>query len=442
VSDEPEEPKWWAAHAGDPAVRSLRERLLSKTSELLRSLADTRIKTRTSEAGTFRSIVLRVAQYWNDQADDECHVKMIASDDAEPFGLHGCGWDDQPSTGDPACEWCANGMKRSYELFGHLYGPLIPAVEAFCAEANQNMDDDAAYRPWATVRLEPSGEVATRIVGVLVRPWLDMPTDRAAYLPVDDRVLALAGDRDARDVLVDALIEAGDPRGEALAHGTLDDELARTWLGALDPIVPRSGLELDRGVPSAIGLYLDASYFDSDERLPLAFRPAVRFLPGSRKAIWPALAAARALGPLDAEALLALATSPVPFRAAELELEVSNADELSDLVDTLDAARPNLPELRAVRFIGYGVSRHNADTLARSELAGLALEVTSPLDNLDEHLADVPAWRAIGATVSMYDADAHRASGWIVPPTGHPYRRGYHRRADAERGARLLGVLR
>ena len=63
-----------------------------------------------------------------------------------------------------------------------------------------------------------------------------------------------------------------------------------------------------------VGHYLDRE-LDRDEHLAFAFRPAVRFLPGSKRTIWPALAPVRSLAPLDEVALEALAACGVPFRA-------------------------------------------------------------------------------------------------------------------------------
>ncbi len=424
-------------------MRSLRAHLLDTTAKHLAELASTPVVTRDGKthAGTYRSLVVRVAQYWNDQADDECHLELIGVATDEPFALHGCAYDDAGS-GDPVCGSCAvQGIGLSYKLFGHLYGPLIPAVEAFCAEgANQNMAYDDAYRPWAIARVTADGSVAAQLVGALVRPWLDLPTTRAPSFAVDDRVLALAGDRDAREVLIDALLEADDPRGEALAHGAIDPVLARSWLGSLDSHVPRSALELVGGMPDAIGLYLDREP-DEDEQLAFAFRPAVRFLPGSKRAIWPALAPARSLGPLDEVALEDLAATGVPFRARDVELELGDRTQLRALLDAFAHARRQLPELRAVRLVG-DVSRDSIASVRRGELDGLELEVTTAGADVEDHVADVIAWRELGAAVAMYDADAQRATGWVTRADGALHRRGYHRHADAPRGARLVGVLR
>lgn len=443
VSDELDDEKWWVAHAGDLAVRSLRTHLLDATAKHLASLASRPIVTReVAHAGNYRSLVLGVAQYWNDQADDECHIRLTGATTDEPSGLHECAYGNEPGSGDPACSWCArDGLDDPDDLFGNLYGPLIPAVEAFCAEsAHQNMAYDDAYRPWAIARVVADGSVATHVVGALVRPWLDLPTTRAAHFATDDRVLALAGERDARDVLIDALIEANDPRGEALAHGAIDPDLARSWLGNLDPHVPRSGLEIVGGLPDAIGLYLDREP-ERDERLAFAFRPAVRFLPGSKRTIWPALAPARSLGPLDEAALLELAECDAVFRARELELELHDRAQLRALLDALVHARRQLPELRVLRMIGE-ISRDAIGGVRRAELDGLELEVTTAGIDVDDHVADVIAWRKLGVAVAMYDADAQRAAGWVASANGTVQRRGFHRHADAPRGARLVGVLR
>jgi hypothetical protein len=441
--DDPAKP-WWQAHAHDTAVESLRRGLVDAMAAHLRELGGKPISLvsyaptppTTRPGPPYRSLTLRCAQYWNDNADDECHLELIGSSERDAH-FHDChdGGDDEIAMVSAVCDWCTSDRLAAGELISDSYGALVPAMQAFCREhASQDMSRDEAYRPWAIARFA-DGVVTTELVGQLIRPWLDLPTDRAPQLPVDDRVLAIAGELDARGVLVDALLEAGDPRGEPLAHDAITRELARSWLGALDPHVPRSALVLRRGVPDSIGLYLDLDRdFDRDEQLPFAFRPAVRFLPHSARPIWPALALARTLGPLDEHALLDIATQPLQFAAREIDVIVDDPAHVADAVFALAAARPNLPALALVRLIGAGITRAAVELVADLDVP---LEVTTVGDDADDHVADLAAWRDRAIAVAMFDAEAERACGWVVARDGSIAHRGYHRGADAQRATVL-----
>ena len=122
-----------------------------------------------------QSIGLFVAQYWNDNADDEVSFETVPSQLATPTLTR---WDDLDGTGDPVNlpdpdlrDRCA---KRCNDALG-IYGCLayISAFAAFCREGATQDDDPAdAYVPYAYFR-RVEGGVATEVVGVMVRPWLD-----------------------------------------------------------------------------------------------------------------------------------------------------------------------------------------------------------------------------------------------------------------------------
>ena len=460
-----DDPRWWAASGADDAVYAMRTAIVDAAIAYLRANAA------TPPLANLRSLEIAVAQFWSDQADDECHLHVNGSRDADPIGLHPCaaaGGDDDERR---ACEYCARlvDVGSEYDMFHelNLYGPLIPVVEAMCVEgSDQWMTYDAAYRPWLVVRFadgdsDVGGVRSVRAaaerrvevieVGALARPWLDLPQSRAARMPLSARALAAASV--AREpgglvVLADALQDDGDPRGDALAASSIDRALARTWLGALDPHVPRSALALAGGIPDSIGFYF-AGYadIDRDERMPFAFRPRVRFLPGSARFIWPALALARSLGPLDAAALAQIARSPIAFEADAIELDLAAARDAGDLFAALAAARANLPRLRKLRVAGAGCTRAAIAAASAADLGPLArLEVTTLGVDAADHAADVSAWRGahlgVPVAVAMFDADAHRACGWVVEPDGSLLRRRYHPLANADHRAALAAVLR
>jgi hypothetical protein len=430
VSTREDHPEYWATIATDEAVAAMRARSLDTFATVARgSLGNRLVDGKSVEVN---AVVLRVAQYWNDNADDEVHLRVIACAD-EPLGLHACRWGstDEDGPGDGSyCDMCWR-TSMSAEALNQPYTALIPAFEAFCREhAHQDAEHDDSYRPYAIARAS-----GVDVVGQLVRPWLDMPQTQRDLLRHDDRMLALAGE--SSEVLADYLEDRGDPR-RAIFDGAGDPRL---WLGELDRVVPRSALALANGVPDEIGLYIadDIELGPRDGTLALAFRPRVRFLPSSKRTIWPALATARALGPLGAVELEAIVDSPVPFLASEIEI-----DETAYDLEALAAAMPNLPRVRTLRLTGAFPRSTLGALRVWDGLAALArLELAT---YLAEFVDEVVAWRSaklpVPVAVSMFDHETERAAGWSVEPDGSIRYLGYHRHADRARLEALRGARR
>src|SRR5688500_8073278 len=87
------------------------------------------------------SVVLAVAQYWNDEADDAVHASVHYSRRHTPVWPHECGFfRDEPVEPNQAdfCRWCGGPMP------GHPDNPewvpwddngsAIPAFESYCRE--------------------------------------------------------------------------------------------------------------------------------------------------------------------------------------------------------------------------------------------------------------------------------------------------------------------
>ncbi len=421
MSTREDDPQYWEKIASDDAVAAARADTLARFETNARPMLDRRLYD--DDPRVVRSVILRVAQYWNDQASDEVHLDLVASA-GEPLGLHDCRFEDDGKRYDDTCDDCL-GVQRDHAM-SDLYLELVPAFEAFCHEqGSQDQDRDDSYRPYAILR--PEG---IEIIGRLVRPWLDMPaaTSRLAAAsqpapapPHDDLMLALAGNPAAHHALADLLEERGDPR-----HAAFLGQTPRLWLGALAPLVPRSGLVAEHNVPREIGLYIvDHEEIEpGDGALALAFRPDVRFLPSSARAIWPALAAARSLGPLDAAALAAIARGPaVPRRGHRARPHHARA---ADLI----AAAANLPHVRTLRIALW--DRGEVAALRGVKLGELTrIEIAAAHETFRD---EVVAWRstrlAAPVSVAMYDLDAQRASGWCVEPDGSVRYLGFHRHAD------------
>jgi hypothetical protein len=452
--DDPNDLDYWlrVAAADELAVKrrpedeivATRTKLCTRLGELAKKLGGQRIvemphartgwlATRKHRA-TYRSVGLWVAQFFADQALDEVHVALRASSRATPVDI--CGVADRDVN---TCEHCGEAL-RGVDLDRDLWETLVPALEPFCREG-AGVGETRDYRCYAIARVTDGGIELEQTAGI-VRPWADLPRLPAELLAAPPRALEVAlatrGDRDGLGVLADVLVDAGDPRGAALAHGAVDYWLARTWLGWLDRRVPRSGLVLRDGVPDSIGLYIDGELdeLDRDERLAFAFGPAVRFLPRSHRAIWPALAPARALLSLDQHALIDLANHAEPFAAAELELAMF--DQPGAVLDAFALARAKLPALRVLRLVGGPcvASWFRAHTDVLDGVTRLEVAVAS--DNAVEHVASVNEWRKLlPVAVAMFDADTERASGWCVEPDGAIRSLGVHPTAHAGRLAWL-----
>jgi hypothetical protein len=135
------------------------------------------------------SVAICVAQYWDDEAQDAVHVKVVFSQLDTPDIEHGLAnfftgtsWDDSGRD--------TINLPAAYEL-GHYHllhrpdgryrglrweanGDAIALFASYCKEgAHQDMDRDKAYSVWAVVRRSENGTTEPEVVGVHCRPWLD-----------------------------------------------------------------------------------------------------------------------------------------------------------------------------------------------------------------------------------------------------------------------------
>ncbi|MEQ1736993.1 MAG: hypothetical protein ABL886_11400, partial [Rhodoglobus sp.] len=119
-----------------------------------------------------RSVMMSVAQYWSDEADDAVHAFAVASERATPLWPHVCAetaWNEEnpePIAGE-LCESCGSDL-------GYFpcddNGSSIPVFEPYCHEdgsQEESMADN--YTPFAIARRTDDG-VAIEFVGTLHRP--------------------------------------------------------------------------------------------------------------------------------------------------------------------------------------------------------------------------------------------------------------------------------
>lgn len=279
-----------------------------------------------------RSVMMSVAQYWSDEADDAVHAFAVASERSTPLWPHVCSessWGDDPpeSIAGEICESCASDL-------GYFpcddNGSSIPVFEPYCHEdgsQEESMADN--YTPFAVARRTDDG-VAIDFVGTLHRPEYQMlePAEREAAKqrakPFDARATELfldacanATDDGPRRVLADYLIEQDDSRGEylSLALSQLDregrarreallEEHRWSWLHPLGSVIPKLGARFERGLLASADVEVGTDDLATVEHA-LAWGSVERlhFLPGTTDFVSPAMRALREVGPLTSSGL-------------------------------------------------------------------------------------------------------------------------------------------
>ncbi|MDC0712576.1 hypothetical protein POL68_29200 [Stigmatella sp. ncwal1] len=122
-----------------------------------------------------RSATLMLAQFWDDEADDAVHARLVLSerdtpdveaasraDGADPVNLPHAIDEDT---------WYA--LFDAYVHHWPSNGDAIPLFAAFTREGcHQDMTLAEAYTPYAHFRRTPQG-FTTEVVGTMLRPWLE-----------------------------------------------------------------------------------------------------------------------------------------------------------------------------------------------------------------------------------------------------------------------------
>jgi uncharacterized protein (TIGR02996 family) len=311
-----------------------------------------------------RSLLFAVAQYWNDQADDEVHDLVIASPRDVPAWPHICegeeGDEGQGSAtpGDRCNQLC------DYEMGG--VGTASDVFARFCHEyGSQDRPDHENHTPYAIARRRGGGaggdvDVEIEVIGKLWRPeedmvpdepeagprWLELPRARELY----ELICASPGDDEPRRVLGDRLLEHGHPRGELIALSLAGagagaaptapevlarrDELlaahGRQWLSPLGAVIPETGARWERG------FLVRAEVFLAGEPPPAVRGAAawgtvetLRFLRDDL--IDPAMVALRDVGPVRGRGLRELAAAARPWAIERLHAVLEEPDTAAAL---------------------------------------------------------------------------------------------------------------
>ena len=136
-----------------------------------------------------RSATFTVAQYWNDNANDEVHnfflFSVLETPDWEAFtkaeqedridSINLPDFETNEYFSYFSLQWDARNELEKDKDFYRWYGMSeeIPAFAAYApGGAHQSMDYSEAYNPYA-ILYRKDNDVEVKIVGKMLRPWLD-----------------------------------------------------------------------------------------------------------------------------------------------------------------------------------------------------------------------------------------------------------------------------
>ena len=302
-----------------------------------------------------QSAVLTFVQYWDDNAADAVHHRIIYASSEVPLWPHACMRLPNARRANLVEDRCSR-CGRFEQMFFDDNGEAIPAVESCCVEGASQGHALMEYElPYAIARRRPAG-IEVEVIGGPVRPWLEPERDVAPERPLDpatrallDLVRAAPDDPAPVAVLADHLLERGDPRGEYLT--TTDPErrvaLERAhlleWLGPLAAIAPLEHVVMDRGFVRALAVGRSGSPAPSLLAAPeWATVEELWFLPRCMELLPPGMRALRRLGPIGTIGImeLSVADPPPPLEELHVLLDPATAAELEIF------EFPELPRLR------------------------------------------------------------------------------------------------
>ena len=315
----------------------------------------------------YRSVMLSVAQYWADEADDAVHPHLTASVRSQPLWPHRCKdsvWGDDEEYKDipgEGCRSCAQG-------FGYLAhwddnGAAPMGFEAYCHEAgSQEEPEQRNYLPYAVARKigpEPDA-IEVEVVGQLQRPnnefhafdgALDPTWDDPRARELLDVVAASPADDAPRRVIADYFMERDNPRGEYIAlaldntvHDRREELLAQhgiRWIAPLPLAAPACSVRWRRGFPYYAEVLADEPNVEHVLGAPAwATIERLHVHPESACVLHPVMRALRELGPIESGWVDALVDGK-PWAIERLEIAIDDQDALAKL-----ASATTLPALR------------------------------------------------------------------------------------------------
>lgn len=129
-----------------------------------------------------RSVILGIAQYWCDEADDAVHSIFVPCPDETPKPWPQC------LSGNPyySLEWGQTGvswlddwkehqaMRDDLPFLDENESMIVAFASCVHETGSQEFDDAENYRPYAIARRSPAGAVDIEVVGKVLRPeWED-----------------------------------------------------------------------------------------------------------------------------------------------------------------------------------------------------------------------------------------------------------------------------
>ena len=320
----------------------------------------------------YKSVMLGVAQYWADEAEDAVHCELVASMRSLPLWPHRCdqsAYDADDYLNVPG-ELCWNCGEIAYLGGWDSNGGAIGAFQAFCHEAGSQEETSANnYLPYAVAR-KVGERVEVEVIGRVERPWDDFPDDevqrddtwddpRARELL--DLVTAAPADDGPRRVLADYLMERENPRGEYIALSLDNAEPERCaallaehgarWLHPLNRVLTASSVRWSRGFVVAADAYAHAGELDQ-------IRGATAWGTIERLHIHrdtdclldPAMRSLRELGPIEGSWIDALIARPWPIESLDIDLDTLNIPDINKLYSAT-----TLPKLRSLTLSGLAL---------------------------------------------------------------------------------------
>lgn len=322
----------------------------------LRDVAEPWLAAHFKKHPDHQSVLLAVAQYWADEADDAVHLTALASKSAVP-DFFASEWDEEVRSDDTA------GIDWRNRPSWDDNGESIRAFQAYCSEGgSQELPSSDQAEVFAIAQRTPSGPKLTWL-GRCQRPWLDLPhaalggfldddgesderepldlvLPAQALEPGDVKCLeAIASDPFAegpRRVWADMWLSRNDPRGAFMQeqHAPRDALMERGefWLGELNQCVPLGSAGFEYGSLAAADVAFE------DDRLQLAESPwwlsvhTLRFS-GEHELFTPRMKGLRHVRGLTTAGLLALksfAGTPL-LESLQVSLDVSELEVLRAL---------------------------------------------------------------------------------------------------------------
>lgn len=418
-----------------------------------------------AERPTVQSILLCVAQYWADEADDAVHGHLVFSSRTTPRWPHQCEDQYSGSAGDgdlcSSCAWDSTPEGLTTWVQWDDNGFAIRAWQALCTEgASQEDDPNTVYAPAVLARR--SGDAFTmETVGPVVRPWLELPTAAlpawfhedgeaprpivnvatrdAAEQPFRDAIARAPLDDGPRHVFADWLQQREDPLGEFISLSLMPARSAEleerrrvllaanveAWLGELIHVVAPGSADFSRGLLTGCTVHFDESTHALADSPLFATVETLRFGETSQVIFSKTMTALRQV------AGLGVGSPPLPQTVTELVCEVGFArDHLPLQVTAVTAICREQSEAEALAML------EKSQVVAR--LQRLSLVRIEPQDGGPTRIEQ--SGRACELRVGGWTT-ANTPTGWWLDARGALRLEGLSQLSSATAAAHVMSVL-